>query len=942
MPVRKEDAHRALLLLEEYHGKLSRPEDQLLKNSVEQVIKIFKNSLFQALLDIQEFYEATLMNESKSTQQKTREAQQMSNKFQNQLAFYAGDKQQRGGDGGSSVTAATSQLTSANTNGGLISMDDLLASPALSSKPSAGFHHQRNGFGGAAGERDDHSSVNSPKNARPSQSSIPSQSGVTAGAAGFRRTSNHSSSSSYGATAADADPASPKQTSGSDFESQEIILERGTTGLGFSIAGGNDNPTTENDPSIYVSKIVEGGAAHLDGRMRLGDIVTQINDDQVVDVDHQIAVDALRRAGNIVQLRLKRRKPNVFTLTIVKGNRGLGISVGGGLHNQHIPDDNGIFITKIVEGGAAFLDGRLRVGDKILLVGDTELTDCQHDFAVSVLKSTGDVVTLVVERAAVLEIPEGAISSASPVSGHSFVLDHDMVSRGSPAYHRGNSFSYDSPGQRARSVPPTRYDLDPYKAPMAALEDEQELKEPRSVPLVKGPGGLGFNIVGGEEGEGIFISYIVPGGSCDLNGNLRRGDRIISVNGINVYHASHEEAAEALKGTGNNVTIVAQYRPDEYQKFEDKIQEIKEKIMSASTNSLRPALKRSLHVRALFDYDPSKDSGLPSRGLAFCFGDILHVTNASDDEWWQAKRVSATGVEEGLGIIPSKLRVEKKERARLKSVKFEANDTNKSASTSTLDRLTGRVKKEKDTTSTSSGKHSATINGKKFGFFKGNKEQSGDETSESEKPEDLILSYEPVSLERLKFVRPVIIMGPLKDRINDDLIAEYPDRFASCVPHTTRPRRDHEINGRDYHFVDSREQMEHDIQNHLFIEAGQYTDNLYGTSVAAVLAVVKDGKHCILDVSGAAVRRLHSNNLYPIVVYVKPKSVDSILEMNRRMTEEMAQKSLDRCAKLEKEFGHYFTAVVSGDTPEEIYSRVKEVVYSESGEKSWIPSKERL
>ena len=49
-----------------------------------------------------------------------------------------------------------------------------------------------------------------------------------------------------------------------------------------------------------------------------------------------------------------------------------------------------------------------------------------------------------------------------------------------------------------------------------------------------------------------------------------------------------------------------------------------------------------------------------------------------------------------------------------------------------------------------------------------------------------------VTLERLKFVRPVIIMGPLKDRINDDLIAEYPDRFASCVPHTTRPRRDHE------------------------------------------------------------------------------------------------------------------------------------------------------
>lgn len=56
---------------------------------------------------------------------------------------------------------------------------------------------------------------------------------------------------------------------------------------------------------------------------------------------------------------------------------------------------------------------------------------------------------------------------------------------------------------------------------------------------------------------------------------------------------------------------------------------------------------------------------------------------------------------------------------------------------------------------------------------------------------------------------------------------------------TTRPRRDYEVDGRDYHFVSSREQMERDIQNHLFIEAGQYNDNLYGTSVASVREVAE-------------------------------------------------------------------------------------------------------
>ena len=86
----------------------------------------------------------------------------------------------------------------------------------------------------------------------------------------------------------------------------------------------------------------------------------------------------------------------------------------------------------------------------------------------------------------------------------------------------------------------------------------------------------------------------------------------------------------------------------------------------------------------------------------------------------------------------------------------------------------------------------------------------------------------------LQFTRPVIILGPMKDRINDDLMREFPDRFGSCVPHTTRPQRENEVDKRDYHFVTSIEQMKADIQTHLFIEAGQYNDNLYGTSVQSV------------------------------------------------------------------------------------------------------------
>lgn len=332
--------------------------------------------------------------------------------------------------------------------------------------------------------------------------------------------------------------------------------------------------------------------------------------------------------------------------------------------------------------------------------------------------------------------------------------------------------------------------------------------------------------------------------------------------------------------------------------------------------------KKSLYVRALFDYDPSKDSGLPGKGLTFHYGDILHVTNASDDEWWQAKRVNIDGQEEDLGIVPSKKRVERKERARQRKVNFGRN-TEQSSKTNTLD------KKKK---------------GLKF-LLKGNKkdQQSGDELSDHEPATDeVILSYEPVVQQELKYTRPIIVLGPVKDRINNDLIYDFPEKFGCCVPHTTRPRKDDEIEGRDYYFVDSREQMERDIQNHLFIEAGQFHGNLYGTSVQSVRDVAEKGKHCILDVSGNAIKRLKMAQLFPIAIFIKPMSIEWIMDTNKRITYEEAKDIYEKAEKLEQTFGEHFTAVIQGDSFEDIYEKAKETIAEQAGPIIWVPQKEPL
>ena len=157
---------------------------------------------------------------------------------------------------------------------------------------------------------------------------------------------------------------------------------------------------------------------------------------------------------------------------------------------------------------------------------------------------------------------------------------------------------------------------------------------PFQVTLQKSAAGLGFNIVGGEDGEGIFVSFILSGGPADLSGQVRRGDKILSVNGVDLSRATHEEAAVgnkiaaiffiheksclftylllyhgiqprakkiqpvpnrisipilifclfsiALKNAGNVVHLTLFYRPEEYEKFEAKIHSLKNQIMSGN------------------------------------------------------------------------------------------------------------------------------------------------------------------------------------------------------------------------------------------------------------------------------------------------------------------------------------------------------------------------
>uniref|UniRef100_A0A671UCJ8 Disks large homolog 1 n=1 Tax=Sparus aurata TaxID=8175 RepID=A0A671UCJ8_SPAAU len=855
MPVRKKDAQRALLLLEEYRAKLQHAEDRQLRHSIQRVIDIFQSNLFQALIDIQEFYEVTLLDTQAITALSIHPSIHHVQLTSVSSVCFLLQKYRHHDEDSSPQDQSSPQLTEEAVGAELVQVAEKNLSQI------------QNVHGYVT-----HAHISPMKQAEatpPSSPIIPviPVSPIAAETTIIPPTSQVSFFFCFSVVVVVVFISLHLSSSLHVLMLNVIahllfvfvvvvmvtvLVVQGNSGLGFSIAGGTDNPHIGEDPSIFITKVIPGGAAAQDGRLRVNDVILRVNEADVRDVTHSRAVEALKEAGSLVRLYVRRRKPvseKVMEIKLVKGPKGLGFSIAGGVGNQHIPGDNSIYVTKIIEGGAAHKDGRLQIGDKLLAVNSACLEEVTHEHAVTALKNTPDVVYLKVAK------PNSVFMNDS-------FAPPDLTN--SYSQHMENHIS--PPSFLSQPLPPPASSGRYSPTPKSMLGDDDVTREPRKVVLHRGATGLGFNIVGGEDGEGIFISFILAGGPADLCGELRKGDRLVSVNGVDLRNATHEQAAAALKNAGQTVTIIAHYRPEEYSRFEAKIHDLREQMMNSSissgSGSLRTSQKRSLYVRA-----------------------------------------------------------------RLKTVKFNAKSRDRGS-------LNDKRKKN--------------LFSRKFPFYK-SKEASEQETSDVDQhvtsnASDSESSYrkcEP-SRRRLNYTRPVIILGPMKDRINDDLISEFPDKFGSCVPHTTRPKRDYEVDGRDYHFVVSREQMEKDIQDHRFIEAGQYNNHLYGTSVQSVREVAEKGKHCILDVSGNAIKRLQLALLHPIAIFIKPKSVENIMEMNKRLTEEQGRKTFDRATKLEQEFTEHFTAIVQGDTLEEIYDQVKQIIEEQSGPFIWVQSKEKL
>ncbi|KAF6288361.1 lin-7-like protein B, crumbs cell polarity complex component [Rhinolophus ferrumequinum] len=114
------------------------------------------------------------------------------------------------------------------------------------------------------------------------------------------------------------------------------------------------------------------------------------------------------------------------------------------------------------------------------------------------------------------------------------------------------------------------------KATVAAFTASEGHAHPRVVELPKTDEGLGFNIMGGkEQNSPIYISRLIPGGVADRHGGLKRGDQLLSVNGVSVEGEQHEKAVELLKAAQGSVKLVVRYTPRVLEEMEARFEKMR-------------------------------------------------------------------------------------------------------------------------------------------------------------------------------------------------------------------------------------------------------------------------------------------------------------------------------------------------------------------------------
>ncbi|XP_060090151.1 peripheral plasma membrane protein CASK isoform X20 [Heteronotia binoei] len=368
-----------------------------------------------------------------------------------------------------------------------------------------------------------------------------------------------------------------------------------------------------------------------------------------------------------------------------------------------------------------------------------------------------------------------------------------------------------------------------------------------------------------------IVARIMHGGMIHRQGTLHVGDEIREINGISVANQTVEQLQKMLREMRGSITfkIVPSYR-----------------TQSSSCE---------IYVRAQFEYDPAKDDLIPCKeaGIRFRVGDIIQIISKDDHNWWQGKlENSKNGT---AGLIPSP----ELQEWRVACIAMEKTKQEQQAS------CTWFGKKKKQYKDKYLAKHNA----------------------------DLVTYEEVVKLPAFKRKTLVLLgaHGVGRRHIKNTLITKHPDRFAYPIPHTTRPPKKDEENGKNYYFV-SHDQMMQDISNNEYLEYGSHEDAMYGTKLETIRKIHEQGLIAILDVEPQALKVLRTAEFAPFVVFIAAPTITPGIH-----EDESLQRLQKESEILQRTYAHYFDLTIINNEIDETIRHLEEAIELVCTASQWVP-----
>ncbi|XP_052003964.1 MAGUK p55 subfamily member 4-like [Xyrauchen texanus] len=479
-------------------------------------------------------------------------------------------------------------------------------------------------------------------------------------------------------------------------------------------------------------------------------------------------------------------------------------------------------------------------------------------------------------------------------------------------------------------------------------EDEEAV---RIVCLVKNNQPLGATIKKDEKTGNILIARVIHGGLADRSGLLHPGDKLVEVNGHTVQGLQPEHVIQILVRSQGNI------------------------LFKVIPNSPQPVNSQAtLYMRAMVDYSPHQDPAIPcpDAGMAFGKGDLLEIVDQRDTHWWQARKLHSAS--SCCGLIPSTNHFKYKQRELWWSQPYHAHTCIRPLSAADVGEEEGAdedkcieadeeefesVSKEVENGEHMHGlyiagfRHSLRVWRRKS-YSKRKQSCHSCSVSSSCRSTSANLYEEVVNYQRHIDDPPrlIVLFGPSGVGVNElrrRLIKINPNTFQGPLSHTTRPLKNDEMNGRQYHFV-TKEVFEHMVVNHKFLEYGVHKGYMYGTSLNSVKDVLDCGKICVIDIEPHSIQSVRTKKLKPYIIFVKPPSPeymkqtrnDSNFVANSYIKRSFKEKDFEEIEEasrtMEAKFRQFFDCVIVNDDLQDSCMYLFTAIQHAQEEPQWIPA----